>query len=90
MDDLEIHQGEKVIPLEVYATPVFDEKGEIIYAITAFTDISERKQAEAERIRFTEELAEYSRTLRTKSAGAHPRTQPNPRNSQGHPSRITV
>ncbi|MCE2671100.1 MAG: AAA family ATPase [Microcystis sp.] len=66
VDDIEVHQGEKIIPLEVYATPVFDEKGEIIYAITAFTDISERKQAEAERIRFTEELAEYSRTLEQK------------------------
>jgi PAS domain S-box-containing protein len=66
MDDLEIHQGEKIIPLEVYATPVFDEKGEIIYAIAAFTDITERKQAEAERIRFTQELAEYSQTLEEK------------------------
>ncbi len=66
VDDIEVHQGEKIIPLEVYATPVFDEKGEIIYAITAFTDISERKQAEAERIRFTQELAEYSRTLEQK------------------------
>jgi hypothetical protein len=66
VDDIEVHQGEKIIPLEVYATPVFDEKGAIIYAITAFTDISERKQAEAERIRFTEELAEYSRTLEQK------------------------
>jgi PAS domain S-box-containing protein len=66
INDLEIHQGEKIIPLEVYATPVFDEKGEIIYAIAAFTDITERKQAEAERIRFTEELAEYSQTLEQK------------------------
>lgn len=49
-NDIEIHQGDKVIPLEVSATPIFDEKGEIVYAIAAFQDIAQRKQAEAERI----------------------------------------
>ncbi|NEP00470.1 MAG: response regulator [Symploca sp. SIO2E9] len=80
IDDLEIHQADKIIPLEVSATPVFDEKGEIIYAIAAFQDITQRKQAEAERIKFTQELAiknsalqqakdklaEYNRTLEAK------------------------
>ncbi len=80
IDDLEIRQDDRVMPLEVSATPIFDEKDEIIYAIAAFQDISQRKQAEAERIRFTQELAlknialqqakdelaEYSRTLETK------------------------
>ena len=56
-DDLEIHQADKIIPLEVSATPVFDEEGEIVYAIAAFQDITERKRAEAERIQFTQELA---------------------------------
>ena len=50
IDDMTIHQGNKVIPLEVSATPIFDEKGEIVYAIAAFQDITQRKQAEAERI----------------------------------------
>jgi PAS domain S-box-containing protein len=80
IDDLEIHQTDKIIPLEVSATPVFDEKGQIVYAIAAFTDITQRKQSEAERIQFTQELAynnaalqqatdelaEYSRTLERK------------------------
>ena len=80
IDDLEIHQTEKTIPLEVSATPVFDEKGEIVYAIAAFTDITQRKRSEAERIQFIQnlalnnaalqqakdELAEYSRTLENK------------------------
>ncbi|MBW4576212.1 MAG: AAA-like domain-containing protein [Aphanothece sp. CMT-3BRIN-NPC111] len=57
IDDLEIHQADKTIPLEVSATPIFDEKGEIVYAIAAFQDITQRKQAEAERIEFTQELA---------------------------------
>jgi YesN/AraC family two-component response regulator len=73
IDDMEIHQGDRVIPLEVSARPILDEKGEIVYAIAAFTDITGRKRAESERIKFTEELqqtqeqlAEYSRTLEEK------------------------
>jgi len=56
VDDLELHQGDKVVPLEVWASPIFDERGEVVYAIAAFQDITQRKQAEAERIRFTQEL----------------------------------
>ncbi|MGK7875899.1 MAG: AAA-like domain-containing protein [Xenococcaceae cyanobacterium] len=80
VDDLEIHQGDKIIPLEVWATPIFDEQGQIVYAIAAFQDITQRKRAEAERIKFTQELefknaalqqakdklAEYNRTLEQK------------------------
>jgi PAS domain S-box-containing protein len=55
-DDMEIHQGEKIIPIESRGTPIFDEKGNIAYAITAFQDITERKKAEAERLKFTTEL----------------------------------
>ncbi|MBE9224892.1 AAA family ATPase [Phormidium sp. LEGE 05292] len=50
IDDMAIHQGDKIIPLEVSATPIFNEKNEIVYAIAAFQDITQRKQAEAERI----------------------------------------
>jgi PAS domain S-box-containing protein len=57
VDDMVIHQADKIIPLEVSATPIYDDKGEIVYAIAAFTDITQRKQAEAERIQFTQELA---------------------------------
>ncbi|KAB8318837.1 response regulator [Tolypothrix campylonemoides VB511288] len=63
VDDMVIHQGDKIIPLEVSATPIYDEKGEIIYAIAAFTDITQRKQAEAERIQFTQELASKNAAL---------------------------
>lgn len=57
IDDIEIHQADKIIPLEISATPIFDDKGQIIYAIAAFQDITQRKKAEAERIQFTQELA---------------------------------
>lgn len=56
IDDMEIRQGDKVIPLEVWANPIFDKKGRVEYAIAAFQDITDRKKAEAERRKFTSEL----------------------------------
>lgn len=56
VDDIEIRQATKITPLEVSATPIFDDNGQIIYAIAAFQDISQRRKAEAERIQFTQEL----------------------------------
>ncbi|MGB3532624.1 MAG: AAA family ATPase [Microcoleaceae cyanobacterium] len=56
IDDLEIHRGDQIIPLEVLGMPIYDEKGNIIYAIAAFQDITERKKAEAERQKFMNEL----------------------------------
>jgi PAS domain S-box-containing protein len=80
VDDIEIHQADKIIPIESSGTPVFDDKGRVAYAMVAFTDITQRKQAEAELIQFAQELAtknnalerarddlaEYSRTLEQK------------------------
>ena len=45
-DDIEIHNGNQIIPVEVWATPIYDTKGNITYAIAAFQDITERKQAQ--------------------------------------------
>src|ERR687885_64317 len=56
VDNMELHQTDKIIPLEVWATPIFDEQDNVVYAIAAFQDITQRKRAEAERIRFTQEL----------------------------------
>ncbi|MEP0969976.1 MULTISPECIES: AAA family ATPase [Cyanophyceae] len=55
-DDLEIHRDNTVIPVEVWGTPVFDEQGNVVYAIAAFQDITERKQTE-------QLLTDYNRTL---------------------------
>ncbi|HEY9615171.1 adenylate/guanylate cyclase domain-containing protein [Allocoleopsis sp.] len=63
IDDMEIRQGDKVIPLEVWATPIFDEKGKVEYAIAAFQDITDRKKAEAERIKFTSELFQLNQAF---------------------------
>ncbi|OQW95551.1 MAG: hypothetical protein BWK79_02135 [Beggiatoa sp. IS2] len=58
VDDIEIRQeGNKIIPLEVWGTPIFDEHNNVSYAIAVFQDITERKRAEQERLHFTEELA---------------------------------
>ena len=56
-DDLELHLTDRTLPLEISATPIFDESGNIKYAIAAFADISERKHLETQRIQFTRELA---------------------------------
>lgn len=55
-DDIEIRQNNATIPVEAWGTPVYDEQGNVIYAIVAFQDIIERKQAE-------KLLADYNRTL---------------------------
>jgi len=46
VDDMEIRQNNATIPVEAWGTPVFDEQGNVAYAIVAFQDITERKQAE--------------------------------------------
>lgn len=63
IDDVEIHQGDKVTPLEVWTTPIFDEKGKIVYAIAAFQDITERKKADAERSKYTSALYELNQSF---------------------------
>jgi predicted ATPase/signal transduction histidine kinase/GAF domain-containing protein/tRNA A-37 threonylcarbamoyl transferase component Bud32 len=56
IDDMEILHQDRRIPVEGYGTPVFDEQGNVTYAIVTFQDITERKQAE-------NLLADYNRTL---------------------------
>jgi PAS domain S-box-containing protein len=56
IDDIDIWQNDATIPIEVWGTPVFDEQGNVVYAIAAFQDITKRKQTE-------KLLAEYNQTL---------------------------
>ncbi|MFM9267558.1 ATP-binding protein [Tychonema sp. BBK16] len=56
VDDLEIHKGDRVIPIEVWGTPIYDDQENVSYAIAAFADITQRKEAE-------KLVAEYNHTL---------------------------
>lgn len=56
MDDLQIHGSDRIVPIEVWATPIYDERKNIVYAIAAFQDITERQEVETERRQFTNEL----------------------------------
>ena len=62
-DDAEVHQGDKIIPLEIFATPIYDRQGNIVYAINTIQDITERKVAEAERRKFIQELFDLNYNL---------------------------
>ncbi|WP_017296304.1 diguanylate cyclase domain-containing protein [Geminocystis herdmanii] len=55
-EDIEIHQKDRVILLEVWGTPIYDNFGNVEYAMAAFQDITQRKQAE-------KLLSEYNRIL---------------------------
>jgi PAS domain S-box-containing protein len=55
-EDMEIRRNNATIPVEAWGTPVFDKQGNVICAIAAFQDITERKQAE-------QLLADYNQTL---------------------------
>ncbi len=55
-DDIEIHNGDRIIPVESWGTPIYDKEGNIEFAMIAFYDNSQRKKAE--RV-----LREYNKTL---------------------------
>ncbi|MBD0347395.1 MAG: GHKL domain-containing protein, partial [Coleofasciculus sp. Co-bin14] len=56
VDDMEIRRPDKIIPIESSGTPIYDESGNLAYAIVAFQDITQRKKAE-------QLIAEYNHTL---------------------------
>ncbi len=56
IDDMEIRCCDKIIPIEVLGKPIYDESGNLAFAIATFFDITQRKQTE-------KLLAEYNRTL---------------------------
>ncbi|MGF1486641.1 MAG: diguanylate cyclase domain-containing protein [Prochloraceae cyanobacterium] len=56
VDNLEIHKKERIISLEMSARPIYRD-GKIVYAIAIFQDITQRKQAELERIKLAQKEA---------------------------------
>ncbi|NEO35457.1 MAG: response regulator [Moorea sp. SIOASIH] len=68
VDDMEIRQRDKMIPVEAWGTPIYDQDGNVAYAIAAFQDITERKRAEAERERLLAELSQLNQDLQQANA----------------------
>ncbi|MBW4625337.1 MAG: AAA family ATPase [Brasilonema octagenarum HA4186-MV1] len=71
-DDLELHQTDRIIFLEVTSTPIFDCSGAVEYAIAVFQDITVRKQAEALMTNYNQtlELKVHERTTELAQANA--------------------
>lgn len=55
-DDLALYQQDRLVPIEMASTPIFDSMDRVEFAIAAFQDISTRRQAQ-------EVLAQYNQTL---------------------------
>ncbi|MGB3238042.1 MAG: CHASE2 domain-containing protein [Geitlerinemataceae cyanobacterium] len=55
-DNMEVRNNNKIVPLECWGTPIYDDRGHIQYAILVLQDITDRRQAYAERILFHQEL----------------------------------
>ncbi|HAX76169.1 MAG TPA: adenylate/guanylate cyclase domain-containing protein, partial [Cyanobacteria bacterium UBA11372] len=60
VEDIEIHQQDKIIPIEVWGTPIYDRDGKVNFAIVVFRDITERKKAESDRIKLTNDLIQLN------------------------------
>ncbi|MDZ8189839.1 MAG: ATP-binding protein [Nostoc sp. ChiSLP02] len=56
IDDMEIRHHQKNIPIEVLGKPIYDESGNLAFAMATFFEIEQRKQAE-------KLLAEYNLVL---------------------------
>jgi signal transduction histidine kinase len=57
-DDIEMDRGDKRVALEIQASPIWDEAGNIDSAVVAIQDITQRKQAEAELVEYHKHLEE--------------------------------
>lgn len=73
VDDMEIHQPDAIIPIEVWANPIFDNHQQVTHAVIVLQDITERRRSEANLQQYTLELSllnkqleQYSQTLEQK------------------------
>jgi adenylate cyclase len=62
-EDIEVHNGDRIIPLEISATPIYDTNAKVTYAINTLQDITDRKKAEAERQNLITELFQVNCNL---------------------------
>jgi len=52
VDDLEVQTNQQRRQLEIWGQPIFDSSGQVEYAMSAFQDITKRKQNEAELLHY--------------------------------------
>ena len=64
IDDAEVRVGDRYVPVQLSAAPIYDASGRIAYTIAAFIDITERHRSEAA-LRAAKDAAETA--SRTKS-----------------------
>lgn len=64
IEDMEIHQGGQIIPLEFSAVPIFDDHGKVIFAIAVFQDIGDRRRQEKKEEQVQQELIRKNQGLR--------------------------
>ena len=57
-DDIEMDRGDERVSLEIQASPVWDDAGNIDSAVVAIQDITQRKQAEAKLVEYHNHLEE--------------------------------
>jgi len=61
--DMELRpSGSRVIPVEVTGAPIYDDKGEVQYALAIYRDISDRRIAEKKEMEYYRNLEFLSRT----------------------------
>ena len=70
VSDMEIRNGDQVVPLEVTGAPIYDEEGNVKQAIIAFSDISERRAVEQMKDEFLSIVSHELRTPLTSIRGA--------------------
>lgn len=63
IDDMEIHQGGQIIPLEVTGTPIFDDQGKLQYALAVLRDLGDRQQRSQQQISLQQDLLRRNQGL---------------------------
>lgn len=63
-DDLEVRTPQRVLLLEVWASPIVDNQGQVTYVVVVFQDVSDRKRREMEQRIISTTLAENERHRR--------------------------
>ena len=59
VEDLEIREDGRIVPLQAWGVPILDEAGKVKYCVGVFLDITERRQS----MRALQEREEFFRTL---------------------------